>query len=62
MTIINSYYKVFYRENEILKSNPYNYDDEEQAKEVAQLYKRKSGVTDVEIFKYELHRTEIKDF
>lgn len=59
---MEEYYKVFYKEDKVLKCARYSYDDEYQAMKVAEFYANKEGVTDVQVYKYEVVSTLIKQY
>lgn len=59
---MEEYYKVFYREGEILKCTRYGYEDKYEAIKVADFYASKDNITDVQIYKYEVISTLIKQY
>ncbi len=59
---MEEYYKVFYREDKILKCTRYSYEDEYKAIKVAEHYANKDNVTDVQVYKYEVVSTLIKQY
>lgn len=59
---METYYKVYYREDGGLKCTRYGYENENEALEIADKYASKDGVTDVEVCKYETVRTVIKRY
>lgn len=59
---MEEYYKVFYREDKILKCTKYGYEDEYEAIKVAEHYANKDNVTDVQVYKYEVVSTLIKQY
>lgn len=60
--MMEEYYKVFYREDKILKCTRYSYEDEYKAIKVADHYANKDNVTDVQVYKYEVVSTLIKQY
>lgn len=62
MNKMEEYYKVFYREDNILKCTRYGYEDEYEAIKVAEYYANKDNVTDVQVYKYEIVSTLIKQY
>lgn len=59
---MEEYYKVFYREDKILKCARYSYEDEYKAIKVAEYYANKDNVTDVQVYKYEVVSTLVKQY
>lgn len=59
---MEEYYKVFYREGKILKCTSYGYEDEYEAIKVADFYSKKDNVTDVQVYKYEVISTLVKQY
>lgn|GEM_PF-3153481 len=59
---MEEYYKVFYREDKILKCPRYGYEDEYEAIKVADFYSKKDNVTDVQVYKYEVISTLVKQY
>ena len=55
---MEEYYKVFYREDKILKCTRYGYEDEYEA----DFYSKKDNVTDVQVYKYEVISTLVKQY
>lgn len=60
--MMEEYYKVFYREDKILKCTRYSCEDEYKAIKVAEHYANKDNVTDVQVYKYEVVSTLIKQY
>ncbi len=62
MVKVEEYYKVFYEEDKILKCARYSYEDECKAIKVADMYSQKENVTNVQVYKYEVVSTLIKQY
>lgn len=59
---MEKYYKVSYREDEVLKCVRYGYEDKYEAIKVADFYASKDNITDVQIYKCEVISTLIKQY
>lgn len=59
---MEEYYKVFYREDGILKCTRYGYNDEYEAQNVAEYYSQKDGIMDVEVHKYTITSELIRKY
>lgn len=60
--MIDEYWKVYYKEDNVLKCARYSYDNEHEALKVAYLYSQKEGVTEVQVYKYEVVSSLVKQF
>lgn len=59
---METYYKVFYREENGLKCTRTGFEEKEEAIRVAESYATRQGITDIEIYEYQTIKTLIKRY